>query len=208
MYLEVSHFDQLKALTENFTLVLQEYETNREELVSFHDTHLAPNGWRAFVLKMHGAFDEQNCQKAPHTTALLKKMKGLISAGFFSLEPGAEIPEHNDIAGRAIRAHMGMLIPEKSALVVAKERRVWSQREWLVFDPVSPHSAYNHGEQERIVMIVDLWPSEKRPLKLRLLNFIDRRRYFLSKRKWGRGLVRFVNRFAFIGRILRWLLKS
>lgn len=77
---------------------------------------------------------------------------------FSILLPGTEIkPHYGSINGRLI-VHLPLIVPQNcGGLRVAGETREWVQGQCLVFDDSFEHSAWNHSDQTRVVLILDTW---------------------------------------------------
>jgi len=99
--------------------------------------------------------------QAPVTNALLRPFEGaLANAGFSLMQPGTHITPHRGYTSRVLRAHLGLVVPSGDedllALRVGDEVRTWAQGEWLLFDDTLEHEAWNHSNQLRIVLLLDL----------------------------------------------------
>jgi aspartyl/asparaginyl beta-hydroxylase (cupin superfamily) len=67
-------------------------------------------------------------------------------------------------------------------LRVGDETRQWHDGQCLVFDDYLEHEAWNHTEQDRIVLIVDLWHPGLSPTEVRLLEGLHRYSYAYAQR--------------------------
>ncbi len=140
--------------------------------------HLAK--WKAFMFKS-GDFIEENCARAPKTTALLKRIPGLYTAFFSVLDPHQEITPHWGYYKGFLRYHLGVIIPENNvnkkcwirvngnaeenarqdkALVANGETYYWKNGEGIIFDDNYLHEAANESDDVRVV----LWLDMRRPM--------------------------------------------
>ena len=72
--------------------------------------------WRVFMFKAYDNWQENNCSKAPETTALLKQIPGITTAMFSILGPYKHIPPHNGFYKGVYRYHLGLIIPREEVL--------------------------------------------------------------------------------------------
>lgn len=73
------------------------------------------------------------------------------------LKPGAYIPPHFGLSNVKVTAHLPFKVTNKAWLEVKGERRFWDGRSYLIFDDSLEHSAANEHDDERAVLIFDLW---------------------------------------------------
>lgn len=102
---------------------------------------------------------EQILAAVPITDSLARHP--LVPSAMFSMSmPGCEIVPHIDNEshiGDVLRVHLGLSCPADCALTVGDESRTWRDGEILVFDSAHVvHSAYNRGNQPRLVLIIDV----------------------------------------------------
>ena len=75
------------------------------------------------------------------------------------------------IAGRAatirFRCHLGLVVNDHCALRVGNETRSWQAGRTLVFCDAEEHEAWNRGDTERVVLLLDFRNPE---FRWRLLN--------------------------------------
>ena len=127
--------------------------------------------WKVFILYGFGLPIQRNCARCPATAQLLSKVPGLQSAWFSILAPRYHIPRHRGVTKTALRAHLGLVVPEQRdncTMQVADHMLCWDPGKCLVFDDFYPHEVWNNTDQERIVLIFDF----ERPMRLpgRLVN--------------------------------------
>ncbi|MBL4674010.1 MAG: aspartyl/asparaginyl beta-hydroxylase domain-containing protein [Arenicella sp.] len=77
---------------------------------------------------------------------------------FFSfLKPGQSIAPHFGQSNHALTVHLPLDIPAECYLEVGDEKQSWREGEVLVFDDSFLHSAHNHSDLNRVVLIFSIW---------------------------------------------------
>jgi aspartate beta-hydroxylase len=130
--------------------------------------HLRAHGdaapsWDAFFFYRHGVRQDANHARCPQTSAALEtcplnRIRGQAPEICFSvLTPGTHIlPHHGDTNTRVV-AHLPLIVPPGCALTVGGELHEWREGEPVVFDDTFEHEAWNRGESDRVVLILDAW---------------------------------------------------
>ncbi|MGQ0533301.1 MAG: aspartyl/asparaginyl beta-hydroxylase domain-containing protein [Caulobacteraceae bacterium] len=118
--------------------------------------------WSAFFLKKDGAL-QPGSDLCPKTWAALQQapltqIPGRAPSVLFSrLAPGAHIPPHTGMINTRLICHLPLIVPPNCALRVGNEVRAWSAGELLIFDDTMEHEAWNRSEQDRYVLLFDIW---------------------------------------------------
>ncbi len=137
--------------------------------------HLNPRGtylvnnddWGAFYLWHYGelkAEAEALCPKA--VTALEAAQQPQITgqapiALFSRLRPRTRIPPHHGMINTRLICHLPLIVPEDcGALRVGSEQRPWVEGEMLIFDDSMEHEAWNDSDEERVVLLFEIWRPE------------------------------------------------
>ncbi len=156
MFYEPSDFEFTKWLESNWPSIRKEVVALRgENFIPWHEKHLYHGGWNVFGLYAFGHKIKENCSLCPQTAQLVERIPGMVTAGFSLLSPGTHIKPHMGYSGSVLRCHLGLVVPENCILKVAGESRAWMEGKCLVFDDTSLHEAWNYGETERIVLLID-----------------------------------------------------
>ena len=100
-------------------------------------------------------FCERNRARCPKTAAVLERIPGMTSAGFSCLLPGTHVLPHVGHERGCFRSHLALMVPPGCGMRVGSEVREWREGEWLVFDDLTSHEAWNRGEAARIVLMID-----------------------------------------------------
>ena len=56
--------------------------------------------------------------------------------------------------------HLPLLIPGEGKLRVGNEARGWTEGQLLIFDDTIEHEAWNDADEDRVVLIFDVWRPE------------------------------------------------
>ncbi len=119
--------------------------------------------WDAFFFYRHGRRYDENHLRCPVTSAVVEKLPLVRIEDhapeilFSVLTPGSHILPHTGMTNSRLVAHLALVIPPGCAIRVGAETREWEEGRVLVFDDTHEHEAWNHGDQTRVVLIVDVW---------------------------------------------------
>jgi len=97
-------------------------------------------------------------QAFPATTAVLRSLDRVNFAAFSRLRGQASLAPHRHHNRGALILHMGLAIPEGGTcgLEVARDIHTWREPgELAIFNDSNMHSAWNHSQQDRVVLYVD-----------------------------------------------------
>ena len=153
-YLTTSEIAELKVLDDNWETIrdeaLQMAEMRRIKAADSHNdigfNSFFKYGWKRFYLK-----------------AILKTLPKVKAAMFAELPPGGQLNPHRDPFAGSLRYHLGLATPndDRCHIIVDGESYSWRDGESVVFDETYVHEAYNHTDQNRIILFCDV----ERPLK-------------------------------------------
>jgi aspartyl/asparaginyl beta-hydroxylase (cupin superfamily) len=119
--------------------------------------------WSTLHLWRNGERVEENLARCPETARALAALPLAIVDGlcpnvmFSVLAPKARIPPHNGETNARVVAHLPLIVPEGCSYRVGFEWRRWRVGETLIFDDTIEHEARNDSDEERVVLIFDLW---------------------------------------------------
>lgn len=137
----------------------------REEGVRVHDLQDNPE-WSAFYLVKQGKPVDANIARCPATHAAIQALgedgapAPAHSVLFSLLKPGAAIPPHTGMINTRLVCHLPLIIPENCGFRVGNDVREWSEGKLFVFDDTIEHEAWNRSDQERFVLIFEIWRPE------------------------------------------------
>lgn len=119
--------------------------------------------WSALFLYRNGQRQDAIADRCPRTLAALEGapvpgIPGVGPTSFFSLlEPHTRIPAHTGAANTRIIVHIPLIVPPKCGFRVGTEVREWQPGTALVFDDTIEHEAWNDSDEERVILIFDVW---------------------------------------------------
>jgi len=119
--------------------------------------------WGAYFLYNQGERVAKHCAACPATAALLDSLPLVRIAGrgptaFFSrLLPRTRIPAHHGATNTRVIVHLPLIVPAGCALRVGNDTRAWQPGQILAFDDTIEHEAWNESDEERVVLIFDVW---------------------------------------------------
>jgi len=149
-YLE-SHFSEIRAEL----LAITDFHAESERIGRTGD-------WDVAFLYERGRRHDDVCAACPVTTRgiethpTVRTMAGLIYVS--RLRAHTHIDAHRGPTNVRVRCHLGIEVPAGDcAIRVGDDTRRWVEGRCLVFDDYFEHEAWNHTDQDRLVLIVDLW---------------------------------------------------
>jgi len=166
------------------------------------------NSWKTISFLWWGIEFKKNQLKCPKTISALKKIPGLVSASFSKLDAHGEILPHHGDTNAMYRCHLPMVVPDElphCGFEVNGEQRSWKEGKLLLFCDAHLHRAWNHTDQERIIMILDVIREEhlsssriiaaKVMASLFLQKRLERMPFLMKTPRWFQNTVHF---FAWI----------
>ena len=129
--------------------------------------NLAQNDtWSAFHLFKDGKEVAENIAKCPKTYQAISSLPIARIPGrspnilFSKLGAGGHIPPHHGQLNVRLLCHLPLVVPDGCTLRVGNQVRKVVCGQPLIFDDSIEHEAYNTSNEERIVLIFDLWRPE------------------------------------------------
>lgn len=140
------------------------------ERLPARSSSLAGNAaWSSLYLWRAGEAVEPIAQKCPETIAALaaaplshfsKVNPSAPSIMFSLLAAGARIPPHTGATNARLICHLPLIVPPNCGFRVGNEIRKWEEGKLLIFDDTIEHEAWNESNEDRIVLIFDIWRPE------------------------------------------------
>ncbi|HEX8975673.1 MAG TPA: aspartyl/asparaginyl beta-hydroxylase domain-containing protein [Solirubrobacteraceae bacterium] len=159
------------------------YDAVREEILAleparFHreSERIRRSGeWDVVFLYERGRRHDAVCAACPVTTRGIEShlsMRTVAGLSYVSrMRPGTHIQPHHGPTNLRLRCHLGITVPDGDcAIRVDDETRAWREGRCLVFDDHFEHEAWNRTDQDRLVLIVDLWHPGLSPTEVGLLE--------------------------------------
>lgn len=163
-FYERDDFDWPKTIEKNYLVIKNEL-----------DQHLAANPrldpkdkiqkvnnhgwWKTMPLMTWGVKFHRNRANFPQTIAILNQIPGLVSASFNLLDKHSEINAHVGATNAFVRVHLGLHIPGELPEVgfnVKGIERSWEEGKVLIFCDAHEHSGWNHSNQDRYILLLDI----------------------------------------------------
>ena len=139
---------------------------HQTELYKFTDAA----SWRVFGLVGFGEKNLEHCALCPETTRVVEQIPGLTTAGFSWFSPGTHLDPHLGFTNDVLRCHLGVIVPEGCAIRVGTDARPWREGQVMVFDDTYEHEAWNHGESDRFILLLDFLKNPRKKYHARLMK--------------------------------------
>jgi ornithine lipid ester-linked acyl 2-hydroxylase len=161
-FYESTEFPFAALLETNWQIILSELaQIQGKYFVPWSEKFLYKEGWSVFGLYSYGLKVEKNCHLCPETTKLIEKIPGLLNAGFSALAPGTHIAPHTGYPDGVLRCHLGLMLTDNCAIRIGNETRTWQEGKCLIFNDTIEHEAWNHGDRNRIILLLDFKPTHE-----------------------------------------------
>ena len=116
-------------------------------------------GWRYLGLYGEGTGLEANRRRCPETARACSAVPRLVNAGFSLFLRGTHLHPHRGELPGVLRCHLPLVVPAGDvALRCGDETRRWRPGRCLILDDTLEHEAWNHGDGDRVVLIVTFEP--------------------------------------------------
>lgn len=156
MFFDLNKFEFVTALESNWLTIRKELEQiQHNHFIPWPEKFLYEKGWEVFGLYAFGRKLKNNCQLCPETTKLIEMIPGLTTAGFSSLAAGTHIKPHIGYSKTVLRCHLGLIVPDECALRVGTQTQNWQEGHCFIFDDTIEHEAWNYGDNNRIILLID-----------------------------------------------------
>lgn len=120
--------------------------------------------WSTYYLTDMGLPLAERVKLCPQTFAAIAdnaplcRIDGRAPSIMFSLlRPRSKIPPHTGMVNCRFICHLPLIVPPHCGFRVAAETREWQVGELLVFDDSVEHEAWNNSNEDRLILIFDVW---------------------------------------------------
>jgi aspartate beta-hydroxylase len=154
--------------------LLQLLEAAREDFAPYvnHEPGAPLNQWRdlnnsrrwsALFLYKDGEPQQKHIERCPRTVAALAHApqvdipKRGPTAFFSRLEPKTYIPAHTGSSNTRLTVHIPLIVPPACRFRVGGSVREWQVGTAFLFDDTIEHEAWNDSDEQRVVLIFDIW---------------------------------------------------
>lgn len=140
--------------------------------------------WSTCYLTDQGQPIAERAALAPVTYGTLNSNVPLCRIGkrapsimFSLLRAQSNIPSHTGMVNCRYVCHLPLIVPDHCGFRVGNVTREWRVGELMVFDDSVQHEAWNNSDQDRLVLIFDIWrpevsTEERRQIET-LFNIVD-----------------------------------
>jgi hypothetical protein len=135
--------------------------------------------WQVFMLLEAGRWRESNLARLPTVSAILQNSEEVRRAGgliyISRLSPGTVVAPHAGPTNMRLRLHFGLRIPKGDcAMRVGGLTRYWEEAGSVVLNDFLEHEVWNHTEEDRLILLVDIWHPDINPYERQLLEAVHR----------------------------------
>ena len=122
--------------------------------------------WSTLHLYENGGRIEANVARCPRTFAAVSRAPlchittRAPSVLFSLLKGGARIAPHHGMINTRLICHLPLIVPPGCGFRVGNEIRQWEEGKLLIFDDTIEHEAWNDSDEDRVVLIFDVWRPE------------------------------------------------
>lgn len=172
-YLE-SHYDAIRH--ETLSLNPSSFHRESERIQRSGD-------WDVAFFYERGRRRNEVCAACPVTTRGIEGHGAILTmaglAYISRMRAGTHIRAHTGPTNLRVRCHLGIRVPDGDcAIRVENDARRWEEGKCVVFNDHFEHEAWNRTDQDRVVLIVDLWHPGLSGTEVSLLEGLHR--YALS----------------------------
>lgn len=139
-------------------------------------------GWRQIELQIYGVDYPKRCRLFPKTMSAIQGIPGVATAYFSLLSPQTSIAPHTGDTDAYYRVHLGLKVPSalpSCGIEVAGQQLPWQQDRCIAFNDIYCHTAWNHTNEDRIVLIVDILRPEFRDREVYVYAGVRATLYYL-----------------------------
>lgn len=173
------YYPELNIINENRKIILEELHS----ILNKDIWHSWINGQLSVVpLYFFGKWSTKSLEVCPETCKIIKNIKNIKTVAFSKLSKKSQIQPHigwGDLANNILRCHYGLIVPPENGCVCDNWVIMHKNDNWLVFDDSKMHSSFNHSDEDRYILIIDMERPDNVPkgtskvaYKQEVLNFI------------------------------------
>lgn len=152
-----AEFDWVPELEANANKILAEFDRLKEHQIRRYAYPGVGKDWCSFSFHANGHLAPDALSWCPITADLVKKIGGVkVRPAMFSvLGPHGKIEPHRDEGNLVLTCHLGLRIPASCGIRVGAETRHWQEGRCLILDPSFEHTAWNHNDDPRVVLLIN-----------------------------------------------------
>lgn len=133
--------------------------------------------WSSLYLWKDGAEVADHADRCPTILQTIQEHAPLCDLGpraptilLSLLRPGAHIPPHCGMLNSRFICHMPLIVPPNCGFRVGPDTVQWEEGKILIFDDSVEHEAWNNSDENRLVVIFDIWRPELDNLEQRAMK--------------------------------------
>jgi aspartate beta-hydroxylase len=164
--------DEALALRSNLASVPRFHELMKEQAdISANDGR----DWRMFLMRAYGVDVPQNLARCPTVAGLIDGRPEVMSCALSFLAPGKHVPKHRGPFRGILRFHLMLTMPRTAdgdvAAVLEIDGKPYrlSDGDCLLWDDTFPHEVWNHSDEVRAALLLDVWRRDM-PYDMELLS--------------------------------------
>jgi len=168
-YYDNDDFLWVKSLEDNYPIIKSEIQAyidkNENSIKPYFNNSLVTKekSWRTFAFFFWSWKVKKNIGQCPQTNKILKQIPGIVSASVSILEPGVQIKPHRGDTNAVVRSHLALLVPAglpDCGFEVNEQKISWEEGKVFVFNDAAKHTAWNHSDKRRYVLLMDMMRPE------------------------------------------------
>ena len=160
-YFELKDAKWKQELEENWQIILEELKNNSTQFTTNEVSEFQSevDSWQTIGFKFWSREHKSKLEAFPQTAALLNKIPNLLGASINRLKAGAEITLHKGETNAIYRCHLGLIVPgnlPEIGFKVNNQERCWEEGKLLAFCDAHLHTAWNHTDKDRYILLIDV----------------------------------------------------
>ena len=178
-YYDSKCFDWVKIVEDNWGVIAGEVLAflEKNKIKPYFNESLVTNkkSWKTSAFFFWNWIFLKNSKQCPQTIRILKNIPGIVSASISILESDITIKPHRGDTNTIIRGHLPIKIPHELPICgfqVNDEQRSWVEGKILLFNDSAKHSAWNHSNKRRVVLIIDIMRPEFKKRKYSISSMV------------------------------------
>lgn len=134
--------------------------------------------WQVCMFYEQGRRNDRVCSMCPTSTAVIdgndsiRRTAGLIYLS--RMAPHTHVAAHQARGNIRVRCHLALRVPRGDCAIRVGDRvHHWEEGKCIVFDDTFEHEVWNRTDEERLVLLIDLWHPDLTPLERDALDTIN-----------------------------------
>ncbi|HET9428919.1 MAG TPA: aspartyl/asparaginyl beta-hydroxylase domain-containing protein [Allosphingosinicella sp.] len=118
--------------------------------------------WSALFLCENGVVSDEVVARFPKSWQAVQSapLNSAPTVMFSLLRAGSRIAPHTGMHNTRLTCHLPLIVPPACGFRVGNETRGWEEGRLLIFDDTIEHEAWNDSDEDRLILIFDVWRPE------------------------------------------------